>query len=130
MSVKLFVGGLSWTTDDRALRQKFEEHGNVLDAVVIRDRETGRSRGFGFVTFSNSSEAQSAIRSLNDTEFNGRTIKVDPSSFAYGSAVGGGLYYGYGGSFDGSTGGGDNGNNDTSGKGGGDVYGGFRYGEN
>ncbi|CAG8493419.1 1575_t:CDS:10 [Ambispora leptoticha] len=103
MSVKLFVGGLSWTTDDRALRQKFEEHGKVLDAVVIRDRDTGRSRGFGFVTFSSSNEAQSAIRSLNDTEFNGRTIKVDraserssPPGFAYGSAVGSGLYYGYG----------------------------------
>ncbi|KAF9368000.1 hypothetical protein CPB97_005074, partial [Podila verticillata] len=80
MSVKLFVGGLSWGTDDRSLRTKFEEYGTVEDAVVMRDRETGRSRGFGFVTFSTSEEAEAAISSLNDQEFDGRTIKVAKAS--------------------------------------------------
>ncbi|CAG8561699.1 2806_t:CDS:2 [Ambispora leptoticha] len=75
MSVKLFVGGLSWGTDDRSLRNKFEEYGQVEDAVVIRDRDTGRSRGFGFVTYSNNDEAETAISNLNDAEFDGRTIK-------------------------------------------------------
>ncbi|RHZ67012.1 hypothetical protein Glove_303g97 [Diversispora epigaea] len=101
MSVKLFVGGLSWGTDDRALKGKFEEFGNVEDAVVIRDRETGRSRGFGFVTYSSNEEAEAAIQSLNDQEFDGRTIKVDraserstpaPRSGGYGGGGGGGGY--------------------------------------
>lgn len=80
MSVKLFVGGLSWGTDDRTLRSKFEEYGNVEDAVVIRDRDTGRSRGFGFVTYSSNEEAEAAIQNLNENEFDGRTIKVDRAS--------------------------------------------------
>ncbi|CAG8475543.1 10443_t:CDS:2 [Rhizophagus irregularis] len=75
MSVKLFVGGLSWGTDDRTLRSKFEEYGTVEDAVVIRDRDTGRSRGFGFVTFASNEEAEIAIQNLNDAEFDGRNIK-------------------------------------------------------
>nr|CAG8439128.1 9156_t:CDS:10 [Entrophospora candida] len=80
MSVKLFVGGLSWDTDDRALKSKFEEYGTVEDAVVIRDRENGRSRGFGFVTYYKEEEAELAIRNLNEKEFDGRTIKVDRAS--------------------------------------------------
>ena len=51
MSKKLFVGGLSWNTDDHGLRLAFEEHGEIAEAKVIKDRETGRSRGFGFITF-------------------------------------------------------------------------------
>ncbi|KAG0058312.1 hypothetical protein BGZ92_007200, partial [Podila epicladia] len=54
----------------------FEEYGTVEDAVIIRDRDTGRSRGFGYVTYSSSEEAEAAISSLNDQEFDGRTIKV------------------------------------------------------
>ncbi|CAG8589545.1 10949_t:CDS:2 [Paraglomus brasilianum] len=75
MSVKLFVGGLPWSTNDSDLRSKFEEYGQVEDAVVIRDRETGRSRGFGFVTYSTNEEAENAINGMNDQDFNGRTIK-------------------------------------------------------
>ncbi|CAG8474707.1 8276_t:CDS:2 [Cetraspora pellucida] len=80
MSVKLFVGGLAWGTDDRSLRSRFEEFGTVEDAVVIRDRDTGRSRGFGFVTYSSNEEAEVAIQNLNEQEFEGRTIKVDRAS--------------------------------------------------
>ncbi|GBB94456.1 hypothetical protein RclHR1_02360014 [Rhizophagus clarus] len=104
MSVKLFVGGLSWGTDDRTLRSKFEEYGTVEDAVVIRDRDTGRSRGFGFVTFSSNEEAEIAIQNLNDAEFDGRNIKVDraaerssPAPRSGGGGYGGGGYGGGGG---------------------------------
>ncbi|CAI2177405.1 8738_t:CDS:2 [Funneliformis geosporum] len=83
MSVKLFVGGLSWGTDDRSLRSRFEEYGTVEDAVVIRDRDTGRSRGFGFVTFANNEDAETAIQNLNDQEFDGRTIKGEYKFFLF-----------------------------------------------
>lgn len=77
MSKKLFVGSLSWNTDDSALREAFAAHGEVTDAVVISDRDTGRSRGFGFVTFADDEAAEKAIAALNNTELDGRTIKVD-----------------------------------------------------
>ncbi|PJZ70864.1 RNA-binding protein [Leptospira perolatii] len=76
MSSKLFVGGLSWSTTDQTLRQVFEAHGAVQEVNVIVDRETGRSRGFGFVTFSDPSAAQSAIAELNGKELDGRNIVV------------------------------------------------------
>lgn len=76
MSCKLFIGGLSWNTDDSSLRARFEEFGAVADAVVIRERETGRSRGFGFVTFSEESQADAAVAQMDNQEFDGRTIRV------------------------------------------------------
>jgi len=124
MSVKLFVGGLAWATDDDALRSKFEEFGQVEDAVVIRDRETGRSRGFGFVTYSGSDHADEAIRNLNETEFHGRTIKVDRASERGGGGGGGGRprVGGYGGG-DGGYGGGGGGYRGRGGRSGGGGYG-------
>jgi len=80
MAVKLFIGGLSWGTDDKSLRNKFSEYGNVEDAVVVKDRHTGRSRGFGFVTLSTPEEADAALNAMNDQEFEGRTIRVDRAS--------------------------------------------------
>ncbi|KAG0026874.1 hypothetical protein BGZ81_006049 [Podila clonocystis] len=80
MSSKLFIGGLSWNTSDDSLRHGFSAYGLVEDAIVIRDRETGRSRGFGFVTFASDAEAQNAIDNLHEREFEGRTIKVDRAS--------------------------------------------------
>ncbi|KAH0317503.1 hypothetical protein KCU84_g12913, partial [Aureobasidium melanogenum] len=77
---KLFIGGLAWHTDDVALRTKFEEFGVVEEAVVVKDRDTGRSRGFGFVRFSNEEEADAAIKAMNEIEFDGRTIRVDKAS--------------------------------------------------
>lgn len=76
MSCKLFIGGLSWNTDDSSLRARFEEFGAVADAVVIRERETGRSRGFGFVTFAEESQADAAVAQMDNQEFEGRTIRV------------------------------------------------------
>jgi len=77
MSKKLFVGSLSWNTDDRGLRDAFSPHGEVTEATVIADRDTGRSRGFGFVTFADDESADKAIAALNQSELDGRTIKVD-----------------------------------------------------
>ncbi|RPB19867.1 hypothetical protein L211DRAFT_830019 [Terfezia boudieri ATCC MYA-4762] len=86
---KLFIGGLAWQTDDVRLRQKFEEFGNVEEAVVVKDRETGRSRGFGFVRFSNDDEATAAMNAMNDQDFDGRRIRVDKATDRGGSGRGG-----------------------------------------
>lgn len=77
MSKKLFVGSMAWATNDQSLRTAFERFGEVTDAVVINDRETGRSRGFGFVTFADGSAADEAIREMNGAELDGRTINVN-----------------------------------------------------
>lgn len=77
MSKKLFVGSLSWNTDDHQLRTAFESFGEVTDAKVISDRDTGRSRGFGFVTFADSQAADTAIEKMNGSNLDGRTINVN-----------------------------------------------------
>ncbi len=77
MSTKLFVGSLPWSINDQKLQETFEEYGNVISAKVITDRETRRSRGFGFIEMENSSEAQDAMNALNDSELEGRTIIVN-----------------------------------------------------
>ena len=63
--------------DDNELRETFEEHGNVVSAKIVKDRETGRSRGFGFVEMESSSEASNAIKALNDAQIKGRNIVVN-----------------------------------------------------
>ena len=77
---KLFIGGLSWDTNDDTLRSKFEEFGQVEEAVVVRDRDTGRSRGFGFVRFLQEDDAENAIQNMNNDIFDGRRIRVDRAS--------------------------------------------------
>ncbi|KAI0135229.1 hypothetical protein F4814DRAFT_444048 [Daldinia grandis] len=77
---KLFIGGLAWHTEDATLKQKFEEFGPVEEAVVVKDRDTGRSRGFGFVRYVNDEDAQKAIAGMNNVEFDGRSIRVDRAS--------------------------------------------------
>jgi len=77
MSKKLFVGGISWDTDEAGLTTAFSRFGNVREAKVIKDRETGRSRGFAFVEFDNADDAESARQNLDGTDLDGRTIKVD-----------------------------------------------------
>ena len=77
MSKKLFVGGLSWNTNDDGLRGAFERFGPVDEAKVIQDRETGRSRGFGFVTFSDADSARNAMTAMDGTQLDGRAIKVN-----------------------------------------------------
>jgi RNA recognition motif-containing protein len=75
--MKIYVGNMSFTTTENSLREKFEEFGTVEEAVVITDRETGRPRGFGFVTMPNNDEGKSAIDSMNEADFEGRTLKVN-----------------------------------------------------
>ena len=75
--MNVFVGNLSWNTDEDALRQAFEAYGEVEHVRIITDRETGRSRGFGFVTFVNQEDGENAINSLNGTELDGRAINVN-----------------------------------------------------
>lgn len=96
MSKKLFVGGLSWGTTDDGLRSAFEEFGEVTDAKVITERETGRSRGFGFVTFGAAEDAEAALSGMNGVELDGRTIRVDLAN-ERGGGGGGGGYRGGGG---------------------------------
>ncbi|MFW7377294.1 MAG: RNA recognition motif domain-containing protein [Oligoflexus sp.] len=76
MKTKLFVGGLSWGTDEGRLSEAFEKFGAISEVRVITDRETGRSRGFGFVTFDDSDDASNAISQMDGTELDGRQIKV------------------------------------------------------
>lgn len=80
MSKKLFVGGLPWSVTSEELQDLFAPHGEVIDAVVIKDRETGRSRGFGFVEFEDDAAAEAAIRALNNSDLGGRTITVNEAN--------------------------------------------------
>ncbi|TXG72643.1 hypothetical protein EZV62_001222 [Acer yangbiense] len=99
MSAKLFVGGLSYATDDQSLKEAFSSFGEVVDAKVISDRDSGRSRGFGFVSFSSEDSAQSAMSAMDGQELNGRSIRVNfaterPSGPRYGGGGGDGGYGG------------------------------------
>uniref|UniRef100_A0A8H7Y5A7 RRM domain-containing protein n=1 Tax=Psilocybe cubensis TaxID=181762 RepID=A0A8H7Y5A7_PSICU len=127
MSSKVYVGNLSWNTTDDTLRQAFSDFGQVLDSIVMRDRDTGRSRGFGFVTYSSAQEADAAIGGLNEQELDGRRIKVNLAN-ARGSGGGGGGGYSGGGGYGGGGGGyggGGYGGGGSSGYGGGNGgYGG------
>ena len=73
---KLFVGGLPFATTDDELNELFAAHGKVASAMVVRDRDSGRSKGFGFVEFENDDEGKAAEKALNGSEIGGRTISV------------------------------------------------------
>jgi RNA recognition motif-containing protein len=103
MAKKLFVGGLSWDTTDDGLRQAFASYGEITEAKVITDRDTGRSRGFGFVTFTQDEDAKKAISQMDGTSLDGKTIKVNEAQEK--SPRGGGRS---GGGFGGGRGGGRN----------------------
>jgi cold-inducible RNA-binding protein len=77
MSKKLFVGNLSYEVDSSALEQLFAAHGTVSSAQIIADRDTGRSKGFGFVEMANDAEAQVATTALNGKEHGGRALTVN-----------------------------------------------------
>ena len=96
MSKKLFVGNLSWNTDDHGLQEAFAPFGEITEAKVISDRDTGRSRGFGFVTFEDAEAADKAIAAMNDTDLDGRTIRVNEAQDKRRNGGGGGRG-GYGG---------------------------------
>ena len=77
MSKKIFVGSLPWAVNDEALKEAFTPYGSVVSAKVVTDRQTGRSRGFGFVEMESDSEASAAIEALNGSDLNGRNIVVN-----------------------------------------------------
>ena len=77
MGSKLYVGNLSFDTTDQVLEQAFSEHGEIASAVVVKDRHTDRSRGFGFVEFAQEADAQTAKEAMNGKELGGRALKVD-----------------------------------------------------
>ncbi|KAJ7057812.1 putative glycine-rich RNA-binding protein [Mycena amicta] len=103
---KLYVGNLSWNTTDDVLRDAFRQFGNVTDCVHMKDRETQRLRGFGFVTFESNDEAQAAIAGLNDQELDGRRIRVNMAQDKPDRGGSGGGYGGGGGGYGGGGGGG------------------------
>lgn len=74
---KLFVGGLPFSMSEDELNEAFAAHGKVASAVIIKDRDTGRSKGFGFVEFENEEEGKAAEKALNGTELGGRSITVN-----------------------------------------------------
>ncbi|MCW8803437.1 MAG: RNA-binding protein [Ignavibacteriaceae bacterium] len=76
MSTKLYVGNLPWTFNNNQLLETFTPHGSVISAKVVTDKESGKSRGFGFVEMENENDANSAIKTLNGSELNGRKLVV------------------------------------------------------
>ncbi len=125
---RCFVGGLAWATDSEALEKAFSPYGDIVDSKIINDRETGRSRGFGFVTFASEQSMKEAIEGLNGQDLDGRNITVNEAQSrgsgggGFGRSGGGGG--GYGG---GRREGGYNRNGGGGGYGGG-SYGGGGYG--
>ena len=77
MAYKLFIGSLAWATKEDSLREAFEKFGEVESVAVITDRETGRSKGFGFVEFANEDDGKKAIEEMNNSELDGRNIIVN-----------------------------------------------------
>lgn len=90
MNDKLFVGGLSWDTTESSLRTAFEAYGPVTEAAVITDRDTGRSRGFGFVTMSAPASATVAIEQMDGADLDGRSIRVSVAQAKKGGGGHGG----------------------------------------
>jgi RNA recognition motif-containing protein len=133
MAKNIYVGNLTWDATADDLLALFQEHGAVSRAQVITDRETGRSRGFGFVEMDNDAEAQKAIDELNGKPFRGRPLTVNearPREDRGGGGGGGGRGYGGGGGGGGRGGyggGGGGGRGSYGGGGGGGYGGGGRY---
>ena len=135
MGNKLYVGNLPYSFRDEDLQQAFAAHGNVTSAKVMMERDTGRSKGFGFVEMGSDAEAQTAINEMNGQQFGGRGLVVNearpmeprpPRSGGFGGGAGGGGGGGYGGGGGGRSGGGGFGGG--AGGGGGGYGGGGRSG--
>lgn len=117
MPTKIYVGNLPWRATDAQLSQLFGAHGDVSEAKIVTDRETGRSRGFGFVTMTDDGAAQTAIRAMNGYSLEGRNLVVNEArdqgggggGFRRGGGGGGGGRGGYGGGGGGGYGGGGRG---------------------
>ncbi|MDT7513693.1 RNA recognition motif domain-containing protein [Rhodoferax mekongensis] len=136
MGNKLYVGNLPYSFRDEDLQQAFSQHGSVSSAKVMMERDTGRSKGFGFVEMGSDAEAQTAISAMNGQQFGGRGLVVNearpmeprpPRSGGFGGGAGGGGYGGGGRSGGGGFGGGGRSGGGGYG-GGGDRSGGGGYG--
>ena len=132
--MKLYVGNLPFGTDDNALRDIFAAHGEVSSAQIVIDRDTGRSRGFGFIEMPDSTQANAAIEALNGQAFDGRNLAVNEArpkeqrgGFGGGGGGGGGRggFSGGGGGGRGGYGGGGGGGGSSGGGGGGGRRGGW-----
>ncbi|KAM7482612.1 hypothetical protein LguiB_007195 [Lonicera macranthoides] len=119
---RCFVGGLAWATTGRSLEDAFSQFGEIVDSKIVNDRETGRSRGFGFVTFRDEQSLRDAIEGMNGQSLDGRSITVNEAQ----SRGGGGGYRGGGGGYGGRREGGVGGGYGRREGGGG--YGGGGYG--
>ncbi|MDP2342117.1 MAG: RNA-binding protein [Deltaproteobacteria bacterium] len=117
---RLYVGNLSFNTTDEGLQAAFAQLGNVVETKVVLDRETGRSRGFGFVTMGSADEAQKAIAKMNGADLDGRALRVNEAEER--GARGGGGGGGFGGGGGGGGGGGRGGRGGGGGGGGGDRW--------
>ena len=120
MGKKLYVGNLSYSVDSSELEQLFGQHGQVVSAQIINDRETGRSKGFGFVEMANDAEADAAVAALNGQQHGGRALTVNEARPREDRGGGGG-----GGSRGGFGGGGGGGRGGYGGGGGGGGRGGY-----
>jgi RNA recognition motif-containing protein len=122
MGNKLYVGNLSFQTTQEELEALFSNYGSVTSAQIIQDRDTGRSKGFGFVEMASDSEAQAAIDGLNGQDFGGRALTVnvarpkEPRSGGFGGGGGGGRSGGGRGGYGGGGGGGRSGGGRSGGR--------------
>jgi RNA recognition motif-containing protein len=116
VSMRLYVGNLAYSVTSQSLEQLFSEYGQVKDATVVQDRDTGRSKGFGFVEMNDNGQAQAAIQGLNLKEVDGRCLTVNEARPREERGGGGGRGYGGGG------GGGGGGGRGYGGGGGGRRY--------
>ena len=96
MGMRLYVGNLAYSVTSQSLEQLFSEFGQVKDATVVQDRDTGRSKGFGFVEMNDNSAAQAAIAALNEKEVEGRRLTVNEARPREERPAGGGGYGGRG----------------------------------
>ncbi len=127
MSMKLYVGNISFNTTNQDLNDLFGQIGTVESANIIEDRETGRSRGFGFVEMASREDGERAIAELNGKEFEGRELKVNEAKPQESRGGGGGGRGGYGGGGRGGSRGGSGGGGGYGGGGGGYGGGGNRW---
>lgn len=121
MAKRIYVGNLPWAYGNVELEELFKQYGDVAAAEVIMDRETGRSRGFGFVQMANDADMEAAINGLNGQDCNGRPLVVNEArerSSRPGGGGGGGGYGGGGGGYGGGRGGGGGGGYGGGGRGG------------
>ena len=124
MGKKLYVGNLPYSVGDSELSEMFAEHGSVVSAQVVLDRETGRSKGFGFVEMSTDEEANAAINGMNGKDINGRALTVNEARPREDRPAGGGGGGGFGGPRREFRGGGGGGGRDDRRGGGGGGFGG------